>query len=405
MVSGEISDWMHKSGEAARSAARLVARASTGQKNAALEAMAQQILSARERIGEANAADLKAARSTGLSGALLDRLELTPARIDAMAQGLAQIARLPDPVGEISGMSTQPSGISVGRMRVPLGVIGIIYESRPNVTADAAGLCLKSGNAAILRGGSEALNSNRAIGECLSQGLADADLPASAIQVLQTADRAVVSAMLTSPQFIDVIVPRGGKSLIEKVSAESQVPVIKHLDGNCHVFIDDDADLLKAVDIAFNAKCRRYGICGAMETLLLGAGIAAAVLEKLLPRYREAGVNCGAVNVPALWRPSVSPRVRLTGRANFLPRCWPCALSILWTRRWTISRVTAPGTQMPSSRITCPRVGVLCARLIPVQSWSMRQHNLPMVLNMAWVRKSASVPTSCMCADRLGLKG
>lgn len=254
MVSGEISDWMHKSGEAARSAARLVARASTGQKNAALEAMAQQIRSARERIGEANAADLKAARSTGLSAALLDRLELTPARIDAMAQGLAQIARLPDPVGEVSEMSAQPSGITVGRMRVPLGVIGIIYESRPNVTADAAGLCLKSGNAAILRGGSEALNSNRAIGECLSQGLADADLPASAIQVLQTADRAVVSAMLASPQYIDVIVPRGGKSLIEKVSAESQVPVIKHLDGNCHVFIDDDADLLKAVEIAFNAK-------------------------------------------------------------------------------------------------------------------------------------------------------
>lgn len=318
MVSGEISDWMHKSGEAARSAARLVARASTGQKNAALEAMAQQILSAREPIGEANAADLKAARSTGLSAALLDRLELTPARIDAMAEGLAQIARLPDPVGEVSGMSAQPSGITVGRMRVPLGVIGIIYESRPNVTADAAGLCLKSGNAAILRGGSEALNSNRAIGECLSQGLADADLPASAIQVLQTADRAVVSAMLTSAQYIDVIVPRGGKSLIEKVSAESQVPVIKHLDGNCHVFIDDDADLLKAVDIAFNAKCRRYGVCGAMETLLLGAGIASAALEKLLPRYREAGVELRGCERTRALAPECIPASEVDWQTEFL---------------------------------------------------------------------------------------
>ena len=290
-VPTEIRDWMNEAGCAARAAASIVATASTGRKNAALAAMAQRILAAAERIAEANAVDLQAAHAAGLSPALLDRLELTPARIDAMAEGLTQIAALPDPVGEISEMNARPSGITVGRMRVPLGVIGIIYESRPNVTSDAAGLCLKSGNAVILRGGSEALNSNRAIGACLSQGLTDADLPEQVIQVLQTSDRAVVSAMLGSPEYLDVIVPRGGKSLIERVSGESRVPVIKHLDGNCHVYIDDDADLAKAVEVAFNAKCRRYGVCGAMETLLLGEGIAAAALEQLVPRYREAGVE------------------------------------------------------------------------------------------------------------------
>ena len=208
-----------------------------------------------------------------------------------MAEGLAQIASLPDPVGEISDMSPRPSGITVGKMRVPLGVIGIIYESRPNVTADAAGLCLKSGNAAILRGGSEALHSNGAIGDCLARGLAEAGLPESVIQVLKTTDRSAVSAMLQSPHYLDVIVPRGGRGLIEKVSAESQVPVIRHLDGNCHVFVDDHADVDKAVEIAFNAKCRRYGVCGAMESLLLASSVAAAVLQRLLPRYIEAGVE------------------------------------------------------------------------------------------------------------------
>ena len=287
----EIRDAMDAIGEQARGAAQVIARTPTGPKNRALEAMARQIEGARDRILEANAADLEAANSTGLSSALLDRLELTPERVGAMAEGLAQIASLPDPVGEISDMSPRPSGITVGRMRVPLGVIGIIYESRPNVTADAAGLCLKSGNAAILRGGSEAFHSNGAIGECLARGLAEAGLPESVIQVLKTTDRSAVSAMLQSPHYLDVIVPRGGRGLIEKVSAESQVPVIRHLDGNCHVFVDDHADVDKAVEIAFNAKCRRYGVCGAMETLLLASSVAAAVLERLLPRYVEAGVE------------------------------------------------------------------------------------------------------------------
>ncbi len=287
----EIRDAMDAIGEQARSAAQVIACTPTGPKNRALEAMARQIEGARDRILEANAADLEAANRTGLSSALLDRLELTPERVGAMAEGLAQIASLPDPVGEISDMNPRPSGITVGRMRVPLGVIGIIYESRPNVTADAAGLCLKSGNAAILRGGSEALQSNGAIGDCLARGLAEARLPESVIQVLKTTDRSAVSAMLQSPHYLDVIVPRGGRGLIEKVSAESQVPVIRHLDGNCHVFVDDHADVDKAVEIAFNAKCRRYGVCGAMETLLLASSVAAAVLERLLPRYVEAGVE------------------------------------------------------------------------------------------------------------------
>jgi len=290
-VSDEIRDWMDNTGRDARAAAQVIARAPTGAKNRALQAMAQRIENDREQILKANAADLEAANATGLSSALLDRLELTPERVSAMAQGLNQIAALADPVGEISAMNTRPSGITVGRMRVPLGVIGIIYESRPNVTADAAGLCLKSGNAAILRGGSEALNSNTAISDCLAQGLADAGLPEGVIQVLRTTDRSAVSAMLDSPEYLDVIVPRGGRGLMEKVSAESRVPVIRHLDGNCHVFVDEGASLDKAVEIAFNAKCRRYGVCGAMETLLLASPIAPAALERLVPRYREAGVE------------------------------------------------------------------------------------------------------------------
>ena len=290
-VSNEIRESMDSTGRNARAAAQVIAQAPTGVKNKALLAMAQRIEDDRERILEANAADLEAADTTGLSSALVDRLELTPERVGAMAQGLTQIAALADPVGEVSDMNTRPSGITVGRMRVPLGVIGIIYESRPNVTADAAGLCLKSGNAAILRGGSEAFNSNRAISDCLAHGLVDVGLPEGVIQVLKTTDRSAVSAMLDSPEYLDVIVPRGGRGLIEKVSAESRVPVIRHLDGNCHVFVDATADVEKAVEIAFNAKCRRYGVCGAMETLLLANPIAQAVLEQLVPRYQEAGVE------------------------------------------------------------------------------------------------------------------
>lgn len=290
-LSDSIRAWIDTSGRNARLASKEIAQASTGTKNAALEAMAQRISSDTQNILAANAKDLEAAHASGLSSALLDRLELTPDRVNAMAEGLTQISALPDPVGQIDDMNARPSGITVGRMRVPLGVIGIIYESRPNVTADAAGLCLKSGNAAILRGGSEALNSNQAISACLSLGLTDAGLSEHVIQVLSTTDREAVTAMLGSPEYIDVIVPRGGKRLIEKVSADARVPVIKHLDGNCHVYIDSDADIDKAVAVAFNAKCRRYGVCGAMETLLLDSANASNVLAQLMPKYREAGVD------------------------------------------------------------------------------------------------------------------
>ena len=229
-------------GRTARDAARAMARADTGTKNAALNAIAERLLSQRAQLSEANRADLTAARENRLAEALLDRLELTPARLEAMADGLAQVAGLADPIGEISGMNYRPTGIQVGRMRVPLGVVGIIYESRPNVTADAAGLCIKSGNAVILRGGSEAINSNRAIAACIADGLQSAGLPGAAVQVVETTDRAAVGEMLALDEYIDVIIPRGGKGLIERISREARMPVIKHLDGVCHVYVDDQAD-------------------------------------------------------------------------------------------------------------------------------------------------------------------
>jgi glutamate-5-semialdehyde dehydrogenase len=244
-----------------------------------------------ERLTAANKADLKAARAQGLDDAMLDRLTLNGKGVVAMAEGLRQIAALPDPVGTISDLNYRPSGIQVGRMRVPLGVIGIIYEARPNVTADAAGLCLKSGNAAILRGGSEALRSNQAIADCVRAGLEQAGLPAEAVQVIETDDRAAVGELIRMKEFVDVIVPRGGKSLIERISAEAQVPVIKHLHGICHVYIDDKADLDKAVAVAFNAKTQRYGTCNTMETLLVAEGVAAKVLPRLGKMYQEKGVE------------------------------------------------------------------------------------------------------------------
>ena len=283
----DIKEYMQQVGQRARGAARHMARAETAAKNAALLAMAAQIDERAAQLVEVNEADLDEARDQGLDAALLDRLSLNAKGVAAMAEGLRQIAALPDPVGTISDLNYRPSGIQVGRMRVPLGVIGIIYESRPNVTADAAGLCLKSGNAAILRGGSEALRSNQAIAACVRAGLEQAGLPAEAVQVLETTDRAAVGELIRMKDYVDVIVPRGGKGLIERVSAEALVPVIKHLHGNCHVYIDDKADVDKAVAIAVNAKTQRYGTCNTMETLLVAEGIAARVLPplgKLYPR-------------------------------------------------------------------------------------------------------------------------
>jgi glutamate-5-semialdehyde dehydrogenase len=302
-----IEQYMHEVGRRARAAARAVSRAETGAKNAALLATAAAIEAQAAGLAEANARDLAAAHEAGLDAALLDRLELTPQRIADMAEGLRQVATLPDPVGEVTGLSYRPSGIQVGRMRVPLGVIGIIYESRPNVTADAAALCLKSGNACILRGGSEAFHSNTAIAACIHQGLAEAGLPADAVQVLETTDRAAVGALITMPEYVDVIVPRGGKGLIERISGEARVPVIKHLHGVCHVYIDDRADVAKAIAVADNAKTQRYGTCNTMETLLVAAGIAEQVLPELGRRYAAAGVELRGCDATRALLPDCAP--------------------------------------------------------------------------------------------------
>jgi glutamate-5-semialdehyde dehydrogenase len=285
------AEYMRQLGGQARAAARVIGQADTAAKNRALLAISGRILAAEKQLAAANKLDLQAAQDNGLEAALLDRLTLTPARIRAMAEGLKQVAALTDPVGEISGLAYRPSGIRVGRMRVPLGVIGIIYESRPNVTADAAALCLKAGNACILRGGSEALNSNLAIAECIHGGLQEAGLPQMAVQVVRSSDRNLVGTLLKMKDSVDLIIPRGGKSLIERVAKESEIPVLKHLDGICHVYIDDKADLAMAKHIAFNAKTYRYGICGAMETLLVAEQAAQAVLPGLAADFRKAGVE------------------------------------------------------------------------------------------------------------------
>ncbi|WP_371369815.1 glutamate-5-semialdehyde dehydrogenase [Pseudomonas sp. QL9] len=286
-----VLDYMSRLGRAARDASRVLARASTAQKNAALLAAADALDAARAELAQANELDLANGRANGLEPAMLDRLALTPARIDDMIEGLRQVAKLPDPIGEIRDMRFVPSGIQIGKMRVPLGVVGIIYESRPNVTIDAASLCLKSGNATILRGGSEAIHSNQAIAKCIQLGLAQSGLPAAAVQVVETTDRAAVGALISMPEFVDVIVPRGGKGLIERISRDAKVPVIKHLDGICHVFIDESADLDKAIRIADNAKTQRYAPCNTMETLLVHQAIAARVLPPLAAIYRDKGVE------------------------------------------------------------------------------------------------------------------
>ncbi|MGH8120698.1 MAG: glutamate-5-semialdehyde dehydrogenase [Gammaproteobacteria bacterium] len=286
-----IKQYILETGKRAREASRRMASASTKAKNTALEKIAGIILERQENLLEANRTDLKAAKNNGLDAAMLDRLELTPARIKAMADGLHQVARLEDPIGRMGELNQRPSGIKVGQMRVPLGVVLIIYEARPNVTADAAGLCIKSGNATILRGGSEAMKSNQAIAACVRDGLETAGLPAAAVQVVETTDREAVTELLRLSEFIDITVPRGGKGLIELVSREARMPIIKHLDGICHVYIDDRADLDKAVAIAYNAKTQRYGTCNTMECLLVAESIAPQALARLGPMYKKVGVE------------------------------------------------------------------------------------------------------------------
>jgi glutamate-5-semialdehyde dehydrogenase len=286
-----IKEYMAELGRNARAAARVIAAAPTGVKNKALLAIADALDSSRITLVAENQKDLAAARANGLEPAMVDRLAVKPATIDSMIEGLRQVAALPDPCGAITDMNYRPTGIQVGRMRVPLGVVGIIYESRPNVTIDAASLCLKSGNAAILRGGSESINSNRAIAACLQQGLKAAGLPGTVVQVVETTDREAVGELIAMPQYVDVIVPRGGKGLIERISNNAKVPVIKHLDGICHVYIDGKADLNKAYDIALNAKTHRYGVCNAMETLLVDEAVAAQILPRLAAAFIEKGVE------------------------------------------------------------------------------------------------------------------
>ena len=314
----DIQDYMRNLGRRARAASRQMAKASTDDKNRALAAIAAAVRRDAEKIKAANREDVAAARAAGMEEAMLDRLALSDKAVATMAEGLEQIAALADPIGEISDLKYRPSGIQVGRMRVPLGVIGIIYEARPNVTVDAAGLCLKAGNAAILRGGSEAIRCNRALAALVHEGLRGAGLPEAAVQVVETTDRAAVGALITMKEHVDVIVPRGGKGLIERISNEARIPVIKHLDGICHVYIDDDADIAKAVRIADNAKTHRYGTCNTMETLLLAQSVAARVLPQLAQIYLDKGVELRGCEASRALVPAMKPATEEDWRTEYL---------------------------------------------------------------------------------------
>src|SRR5436309_740277 len=303
----DVRQHIRELGRAARAAARALARADADAKNRALAAMAKDIRSGAKKILAANSADVAQAGKDGADAAFIDRLTLTPKLIEQMAEGVEQVAQLADPVGQISERVKRPTGIEVARMRVPIGVVGIIYESRPNVTADAAALCLKSGNACILRGGSEALSSNRAIAACVRAGLKSAGLPEAAVQLIDTADRAAVGALITLPEYVDIIVPRGGKELIARLARESRIPMIKHLDGVCHVYVDDRADPEMAVRIADNAKTQRYGTCNTMETLLVAEGIAARVLPRIGAIYAGKGVEMRADESARKWLEGAKP--------------------------------------------------------------------------------------------------
>lgn len=302
-----VVDYMHQLGQQAKQAAQLLANTETSVKNTALLKIADVLEARKDWLKSENAKDLAAGKAKGLDAAMLDRLTLSDKTIAGMAEGIRQVAALADPIGTITNMSYRPSGIQVGQMRVPLGVVGIIYESRPNVTVDAASLCLKSGNATILRGGSEALHSNQAIAACVQEGLTAAGLPTACVQVVETTDRAAVGELLRLSQYVDVIVPRGGKGLIERVSQESRIPVIKHLDGICHVYIDDQADINKAVKVAINSKTHRYGVCNAMETLLVAQGIAAEVLPLLADQLIAKGVELRGCEQTLALLPALKP--------------------------------------------------------------------------------------------------
>ncbi len=314
----DVKGYLRELGRSARAAARLLARAERAQKDRALAAMAAEIRARSAELLEANRADVGEARAAGAAPAFLDRLTLNPQAVEQMAAGLESIAALEDPVGRVTRLAKRPSGIEVGRMRVPLGVIGIIYESRPNVTADAAGLCVKAGNACILRGGSEALHSNQAIAACARAGLATAGLPEAAVQVVGTSDRAAVGELVTMTEFVDIIVPRGGKELIERLAREARIPMIKHLEGVCHVYVDDRADPAMALAIADNAKTQRYGTCNTMETLLVAEGIAPRVLPRIGAVYREKGVEMRGDEATRALVPEAKPATEQDYRTEWL---------------------------------------------------------------------------------------
>ena len=313
-----IADYMRQLGVEAKQASRILAKATTATKNQALLAIAEALKAGEQALLDANSKDMRAGAAKQLDAALLDRLELTPGRIAAMIEGLHQVAKLPDPVGAMTDMNYRPSGIQVGRMRVPLGVVGIIYESRPNVTLEAASLCLKSGNATVLRGGSEAIHSNQAIAACIQQGLEQAGLPASCVQVVETTDREAVGQLIQLSEFIDVLVPRGGKGLIERISQDARIPVIKHLDGVCHVYLDEAADREKALGIAINSKTHRYGTCNTMETLLLHESKAASLLPLLAEAYAEKGVELRGCSRSQLLVPEMQAAIDSDWSAEYL---------------------------------------------------------------------------------------
>ena len=337
-------------GVAARAAAAELAAAETAQKNRALRASREALQAAREKLMAANSLDMERGRDRGLAAPLLDRLELTEARIDTMLEGLEQVARLDDPVGSIAELKTMPSGIQVGQMRVPLGVVGIIYESRPNVTVEAASLCLKSGNATILRGGSEAIESNHAIAACLATGLREAGLPGAAVQVVETTDRAAVGELITMPDYVDVIVPRGGKGLIQRIIEEARVPVIKHLDGVCHVYLDAAADPDMAQAIAVNAKTQRYGTCNTMETLLVAEAVAAALLPGLAQAYQEAGVELRACEKTCALVPAAVPAQESDWDAEYLGPV--LAVKIVADLDGAIAHINQHGSQHTDAIVT-----------------------------------------------------
>ncbi|MEY3122413.1 MAG: Gamma-glutamyl phosphate reductase:Aldehyde dehydrogenase family [Pseudomonadota bacterium] len=350
MNSTDLRSMMQALGQAARAAAQLTAKASTATKNKALIVMAAAIRRDEQLLISANASDLALARDKKLDSSLIDRLTLTTERIAAMADGLEQIAALPDPIGAISDLNYRPSGIQVGRMRVPLGVIGIIYEARPNVTADAAGLCLKAGNAAILRGGSEAMHSNQAIAACVQEGLKVAGLPEQAVQVINTPDRAAVGELITMQKYVDIIVPRGGKGLIERISSEARVPVIKHLDGICHIYVDIHANLEKALRIVDNAKTQRYGTCNTLETLLIHAGIAQQFLPVIGRLLQEKQVELRGDNAAQALLPGIKSATEEDWRTEYLAPI--LSIRVVADIEQAIDHITRYGSQHTDAIVT-----------------------------------------------------